>query len=522
MNPINSYSLMYQKLKDTCDQVAPRRFPLHKLPISVIEQIADFSFAPTDAASLLSLKALSKDFRDLDLTFTRKRQWEALLTAPVFGIVDIPSEMRHIERTYVHNPLNSTNRYIQYFRRLTSVFRLLGARVDRGEPLKTSPADYISLQNSLENVQLQKCWPEMKEAISYSFGCSAIFYKVPHDDADAESIRSFLGKESIKRLILSVRSLRLTNRDLVSLPKEITLFSSLRQLVLSSNQFLSLPSHAFVKRIRDPVTPYVFNEVPAFPYLQRLHRCSYNIFSGSSFREVRAVPSLNVFPMLTQLVLGMQALTSLSSIEGIEEIRQDGRTSRQRLLIHLIGSKVNEYMMDSGYRLGFVGINYNTIYHLRSYTPISPLGQLYHTMLYTEAMMFELEGLVDLLPDGDKNLLYYSIWKHSSHRWKSSKAIDWGRSHCFTDEHLFRKCIGLSILEKFMQIRHIDRDMTLGLVNRVYQNLWDQYRHRMPVFEQEWASQNIFKDFARLADSMSAIDVNSIKEINFYPLLQVW
>ncbi|MCX6990350.1 MAG: hypothetical protein NTX49_04720 [Chlamydiae bacterium] len=509
MTPINSSASRYRMT-----QVVPEMPSAPSLPLTVIERIADLSFDRADAASRISLKGVSKDFRDLDITSIRRQQWEMLLAAPQSGIVDIAAEMRYIESTFVQNPLDSIDRYTHLFRRLMSVFHTLGVPMERGAVLKTSPADYRELQSSLQSQQLKLCWPEMKRKISIHLGCYRCFYRIPEGDADASTIRSFLEKDSVRKAILSVDNLQLDNLGLVSLPKEMLLFSNLKVLNLLGNQFLSLPTQSFIKRIVDPAIPYVFNQVPAFPRLETLAISSIDRFPSLPFRGVTAIPSMNVFPSLTYVKFDIPTLTTLSSIEWL---RQDGRGAHEGLTISLTGSKVYEYMMDKEYRpIAGDEIIYSMIDHLRNYRPTSPLGQLYHTMLYTDATILDLQGLIDLLPEGDRNLIYLSIWKYSPiDSALEPNPINWGREHCFTDEHLLRKCIGLSIQEKFMQIQHRDRDRRLGLLNRVYQNLWDQYHHREPVFEEMWARQARFNNFARLADAMSTIDIGEIEYLVF-------
>ncbi|MCX6990352.1 MAG: hypothetical protein NTX49_04730 [Chlamydiae bacterium] len=514
MNPINSSSIRYQRLQDTRDQVDLESSSLQSLPLSVIERIANFSYAPADADSRISLKALSTYFRDLDLTPVRRRQWETLLAASVSGIIDIPSEMRHIERTYVHNPLNSTNQYTQYFRRLRSVFHHVHLWGNWMGPLDTTPADYALLQASLEDRQLEKCWREMKEQISKELWFFGYFYWMPGDEADAQTIRTFLEKGDVRRAILSVRCLALNNLALLSIPKEVTLFTNLKELILSHNQFLSLPTYSFVKRMSDPELPFVYNQVPAFPHLERLEIGSYNMLSASPFREVRALPSIKVFPRLTHISFDIQGLRSLASIEK----RAEGSRPISNLTISLKGSKVYQYMMDKEYHpQGTYQINYDIIYRLKKYIPTSPLGQLYHQMLYTEATMIGLKELVELLPERDRNLLYYCIWKYSfPYSRRGSRPIDWGREHCFTDEHLFKRCIGLCIQEKFMQILHIDREWNFGVVNYVYQNIWEKFQRTDSFFDERWALENRFNNFARLADAMSTIGLNRIQPLTHY------
>jgi|GEM_PF-3608717 len=504
MTPLNGYSRGYEILEHTIDDTTTQKFPLSKLPTTLIERIAALAYGPNNAASFLSLKAVSKDFRDLDITPLRRRQWEILRAATVFGIIDIPSEMRHIEKMYVDKPVKRTDRYTEHFRRLQSVFNMLLPFTEWGKPVKTTPDDYIELQGDLEDRQLKECWPEIKRQISCQLGFFAGFYWIPKDDADAQTIRSFLGKDRVKQVILSVESLRLNNRGLISLPKELTLFTNLKELILSNNQFLSLPAHAFVKRMRDPALPFVYNEVPAFPHLQTLEIGSYNRLSASPFREVKAIPSIRFFPSLTHISFEIESLTSLASLE--KRLGRDGTRTSRSLTISLKGSKVYEYMMDKLYHpAGTYEINYDIIHELKSYNPTSPLGHLYHTILYTETTMEGLKGLVYLLDEGDANCLYYSIWKYSIDDSKfHSQLLHWGRENCFTDEHLFRRCIGLSIKEKFMQI------MALQQLSQVYQSLWDQFEQEERLYNEEWILSNRFNNYARLADAMSRIQLNRI------------
>jgi hypothetical protein len=220
-----------------------------------------------------------------------------------------------------------------------------------------------------------------------------------------------------------------------------------------------------------------------------------------------------IFPNLTYISFDIQSLTSLASLE--KRLGPDGTRSSMSLRISLKGSKVYEYMMDKLYHpAGTYSINYNIIHELKSYNPTSPLGHLYHTILYTETTMEELKGLVDLLDQGDGNLLYYCIWKHSIDDSKfHSQPLDWGRENCFTNEHLFRRCIGLSIQEKFVQILHGVAEGKAELLSHVYQSLWDQFEQEERLYNEEWILSNRFNNFARLADAMSRIQVNRIVKI---------
>ena len=472
----------------------------------VIRRIADFSFSPEDAASRVSLKAVSNHFRDLDISPIRRRQWELLLEQPP-GLVDIPSEMRYIEET---TPIGTPDRYTHLFRRLMSVFCSLGVPIKRGDILKATPSDYAALQDLLADRQLQLCWPEMKEKICTELGYSRCFYLVPSDDANASTIRTFLEKKDIKIAIASVQSLYLRIRNLISLPKEITLFSNLRTLFLESNQIISLPAHSFLKRVKDQSTPFVYNEVPAFPFLDMLVITALDRSHPFPRRGIHQLPPLSIFPSLTYINFDVSTLTSLASVEKgwFNRFREDP------LEISLKGCKVYDYMMDSYYRPSELSnFKYNKIYHLRRYNPTSVMGKLYHTMLYTNATMQDLKKKVAQLPLTDKQLFFYCIWKYSSDPSKDGQDVfEWGERHCFADEHLFRKCIGLMIKEKLLQINYIDRHRLLGAIDQVYQNLWDQYEEFTGTrFEESWVENHKFNNFCRLADAMSAVQVHHIE-----------
>jgi len=387
------------------------------------------------------------------------------------------------------------------------VFYSLGVSMERGDMLKTTLADYAGLQSILLDHQLQLCWPQMKRAIAEKLGCSSCFYRAPPDDANPKTIRAFLQKSGIKKAILSVKYLEFTNPSLVSLPIEVTFFTNITALYLKSWRFISLPASIFLVRSRSRSMPFEFEQRPAFPHLESLFIISSVRDPAFRRRGVRAIPSLRSFPNLKYVEFNIPTLTSLSSARGILS---------DELTISLLGSGVYDYMMDKDYRpYASSEILYNTISDLRSYQPRSLLALLYHKMLYTDATIAQLGEVVDLLPIQDRNLLYYSIWKHTpASPNEEEDTIGWGREHCFENEHIFRKAIGQSIQEKFRQIESSRDHSFLALVYRNLGDLFNPQLRANPFFETLVVSQR-FDNFPRLADAMSTILVNKIADLDF-------
>ena len=116
-------------------------------------------------------------------------------------------------------------------------------------------------------------------------------------------------------------------------------------------------------------------------------------------------------------------------------------------------------MMDNEYRnTGGAEIDYTRIWFLKSYTPTSPLGKLYQSMLYTDATMKQLKRLIDSLSAGDRNLLYYSIWKNSSlSSIEEEFPINWGREHCLYLEnvlaYLYKKSLCKYSIEIVIEVK---------------------------------------------------------------------
>ena len=217
------------------------------------------------------------------------------------------------------------------------------------------------------------------------------------------------------------------------------------------------------------------------------------------------MPSCTGFPHLSYMKFEIPSLTSLGSV---------GESADPLLSISLAGCKVCEYMMDRPYlNTDDYEIDLSLINHLKSYIPTSGLGNLYHTMLYTDATIFDLQRRIQTLSDSDRNVLYYSIGKNSSLTPIDADFITWGREHCFDDEHLFRKCIGLSIQEKFKQIE-VRNNQEL---HQVHQNLAQQFNHGDPIGNDQ------FNNFPRLADAMDHVQIPVIQEIvydNYWSHLQ--